>query len=168
VLLREPTGGIWGRKIRELLQGPELPDAEEQVRLFLLDREYDVENNIIPALRHRRLIFMDRYFYSNAAYQGAGGLLPEDILRENMDRGFPLPHRVYLLDLPPHDALGRVSARQGGSRHDLFEKTEFLQRVRDHYLAMADDRFSVIDARGSAEEIFTAVRTDIELEFGSK
>ncbi len=168
VLLREPTDGIWGRKIRDMLQGPELPDAAEQVRLFLMDREHDVENNILPAIRHKRMIFMDRYFYSNAAYQGAGGMSPEDILQENLGRGFPLPHRVYLLDLPPQAALDRVSARQGGSKHDLFEKTEFLQRVRDHYLAMADDRFCVIDARGPVEDIFNAVCADIEREFGTK
>ncbi|TAL36419.1 MAG: dTMP kinase [Spirochaetes bacterium] len=167
VLLREPTDGIWGRKIREMLKGPELPDAAEQVRLFLMDREYDVENNILPAIRHRRLVLMDRYFYSNAAYQGAGGIPPVSILEENVRRGFPIPQRVYLLDLSPEAALERISGRDTGTGNDLFEKQEFLQRVRAHYLAMADERFSVMDGSADPESLFRAVRDDMERAFGA-
>ena len=39
-----------------------------------------METNILPALRAGKTVVMDRYYYSNACYQGARGLDMESIL----------------------------------------------------------------------------------------
>ena len=81
---REPTDGIWGQKIRKILTvGRGDVTREEELSWFIEDRREDVKNNIVPALSLNKVVLLDRYYYSTAAYQGALGLAPESILREN-------------------------------------------------------------------------------------
>ncbi len=49
---------------------------EEQVRLFIRDREDDVATNIRPALESGKMVLLDRYYYSNAAYQAPWASTP--------------------------------------------------------------------------------------------
>ncbi len=161
VKLAEPTDGKWGKKIRAMLRNKEMAPAEEQMRLFILDRQEDAEQNIIPALKQNRIIVMDRYYYSNAAYQGAAGMTPEAIIAENRKMDFPEPDRVYFVDLPPDRAMERITIRSGGEK-EVFEQEHFLQRVRDNFLSIADGRFLILDGTGSADEIFEEVKKDFE------
>ena len=85
-LMMEPTNGKWGIKIREILKGNSFPDAEDLLKLFILDRHDDVKTNILPCLKNRQSVIMDRYYYSNAAYQGAMGLSAERILKDKLKR----------------------------------------------------------------------------------
>ncbi|MBP7734505.1 MAG: dTMP kinase [Spirochaetes bacterium] len=158
VKLVEPTDGPWGRKIRTMLKEKEMAPAAEQMRLFILDRQDDAEKNIIPALKENRIIVMDRYYYSNAAYQGAAGLAPETIIAENRKMSFPEPDRVYFVDIPPDRAMQRVTGR--GEGKEIFEKESFLQKVRDNFLSIADERFLIIDGTCSVDEIFEIIKED--------
>ncbi len=49
---------------------------EEELELFLKDREIDVKENIIPALQKGYFVVMDRYYFSNIAYQSARASMP--------------------------------------------------------------------------------------------
>lgn len=159
--LREPTEGKWGRRIREILSG-RVVDAtpEEQVRLFMLDRADDAEDNINPALEKGLTVIMDRYYYSNAAYQGALGIDCHEIIRENLKMNFPAPDRVYFIDLDPALAVERISNRAGGSL-EIFERAPFLERVRENFLSFKDEGFIVIDGSLSPHEINRAVLDDL-------
>ncbi len=159
VKLVEPTDGEWGRKIRAMLREKEMAPAEEQMRLFILDRQEDAEKNIIPALNENRIIIMDRYYFSNAAYQGAAGMASEAIIAENRKMKFPEPDRIYFVDLPPDRAMERVTVRSGGD-NEIFEKESFLQKVRDNFFSIADERFLVLDGTISVEEIFEEIKRD--------
>jgi dTMP kinase len=159
--MAEPSQGEWGLKIRRMLSGEETPPAGEQLRLFLMDREDDARRNISPALETGVSVIMDRYYFSNAAYQGAMGLAPEDIIAENRKRNFPEPSRVYIIDIDPDTALERIALRSS-SRRDIFEKREFLHRVREILLSVADERFVVIDGNSPAEEISARILLDMK------
>ncbi|HOD16552.1 MAG TPA: dTMP kinase [Spirochaetota bacterium] len=159
VRLAEPTGGVWGRKVREMLSKKEMAPAEEQMRLFLMDRKDDAEKNIAPAMESGRTIIMDRYYFSNAAYQGAAGIDPGSIIAENRAMRFPEPDRVYFIDIPPEVAIRRVSGRSG-KREEVFEKEAFLKKVRDIFLSIADNRFLVIDGTKSIDGIFSSIKED--------
>lgn len=163
--LAEPTDGRWGRKIRTMLSDGSRPDAREQLRLFLLDREEDVTQNLLPALRGNRIVLMDRYFYSNAAYQGAAGMDPDSILTENRARGFPKPQRIYLVDLEPERALERIAVRERGREGELFERREFLARVREIYLSIADESFFILDGNLPLRESVGIIMEDIDKNF---
>jgi len=161
VRLAEPTDGEWGRKIRIMLKEKSIVPAEEQLELFLLDRMDDAERNIIPALNDNRIVIMDRYYYSNAAYQGAAGIPPERIIRVNRGSRVPEPDRVYYIDLPPDIAVQRVTGRS--NTRDFFERESFLRKVREIFLSIADEKFLVIDGGLGIREIFAIVRIDADI-----
>jgi len=155
LLLKEPSDSIYGRKIR----GSEkrLP-AEEELKLFLLDREIDVKERIIPAIEEGKIVIMDRYYYSNIAYQSARGIEAEKI-RELNERFAPKPDLVIILDVSPETALERIKVR---GKKTAFEEKEYLERVRESFLKIADERTIVVNAERPLEEvreeIFYAVR----------
>ncbi len=158
--MREPTDGEWGREIREILKGEEMPGAEEMLGLFIRDREDDVRRNILPSLKENISIIMDRYYYSNAAYQGAMGLSPEEIIRENRKMSFPEPDRVYLIDTTPELALERLAGRNSNGERELFEREAFLKKVRDIYHRIAGENFLIVDGSGNVDEIFRLISHD--------
>ena len=168
VLLAEPSSGDIGREIRKLLSAKDPSfTPKRQVELFLADRADDAEKDILPALAEGKVVIMDRYSMSNAAYQGAAGVFIDDIVAENNRLGFPKPHRTYLLDVNPDEALLRISKRSDGES-ELFEKRDMLARVRDNFIALAakDARCLVIDGSGHEEEIRKEIVSDAESLIG--
>ena len=127
-LLHEPTEGKWGKKIAELANvGLDNISPKTEFELFCKDRIEDVENNIKPALERNDIVIMDRYYFSSVAYQGAKGLDPDFIEKENMFA--PKPDLVVILDIPPDNALSRIQKR--ASKPNLFERKQYLTKVRD-------------------------------------
>jgi len=153
--LREPTTSPLGEKIRRLAQEKETMAIQEELDLFLQDRRWDVEVNILPALRAGKTVVMDRYYYSNACYQGARGLDMEAILETN--RSFaPEPDLVFIIDVDVERALERIGrARQGVAR--LFEKKDFLEKVRGNYLALRGANLALIDGNPGLETVMADV-----------
>jgi len=155
LLLKEPSDSIYGQKIRS--SEKRLP-VEEELKLFLLDREIDVRERIVPALEEGKIVIMDRYYYSNIAYQSARGIEAEKI-RELNERFAPKPDLVIILDVSPEIALERIKVR---GKTTAFEEKEYLERVRENFLKIADERTIVVNAERPLEEvreeIFYAVR----------
>ena len=57
VLLREPTNGVYGKRIRKILtQGRDGVSPEEELSLFISDRKENVEQNISPALHDKKIV----------------------------------------------------------------------------------------------------------------
>ncbi|OHD67623.1 MAG: dTMP kinase [Spirochaetes bacterium RBG_16_49_21] len=165
VRLAEPTDGKWGSQIRVMLREKNMLPVLEQHKLFLMDRKDDAERNIIPALNENRIVIMDRYYYSNAAYQGALGIPPERIIRENREMQVPEPDRVYYIDIPPDIAAQRVTGRNNAQ--DIFERESFLKKVRGIFRSVADEKFLAIDGTKKVEEIFEIIKADFEALLGS-
>ena len=159
-LLYEPTSGKYGQMIRKFLQEKHPIPVEEQIHLFIEDRREDYNLNIRPCLENGITIVMDRYFYSNAAYQGFGKISPQEIIIQNLEQGFPIPDRVYYIDIEPQEAMKRITARSGSGKTELFEKRTFLEGVRENFLSMADRHFLKVDANLSVDEIFNIIKED--------
>jgi len=152
VLLKEPTDGEYGRKIKEAEKRFE---PEEELKLFLLDRKEDVENNILPALRDGKIVIMDRYYISSMAYQGARGLDMDEIQRANEEIA-PKPDLVIILDVSPQEGLRRVGKR--GNR-TIFEEESYLAKVRKNFLKVehvwseTNRKVVVINAERKLEDV---------------
>ncbi len=160
--LAEPTSGRWGTELRAMLKSSAPPPVELQIDMFIKDRIDDCEKNIIPCIESGTTVVMDRYFYSNAAYQGFSGITPAEIIDRNIREGFPLPHRVYFIDIPAETAMERILKRSGSGNTELFEKREFLETVRSNFLSIADERFLIVNGEGDVESIFKKIRDDYE------
>lgn len=155
---REPTDGPWGRKIREARFTARL-SPQDELAAFIADRKEHVATLIKPALERGAVVVVDRYYYSTAAYQGARGLDPKELLQLNREFA-PRPDVVVLVDVEPKHALERITSRGEGT--DLFETLEALKQVRATFLELAKElHFVTIDGAHPPDQVFEAVRTAI-------
>ena len=144
VLTFEPTDGPWGRKLRLSLSATERLRPEEELGLFIRDRQEHIEKIIHPSLQQGKIVVCDRYYFSTMAYQGARGLDPE-VIRKKNEAFAPRPDLVFLLELDPEAALRRI--REG--RHeapDRFEQLAYLKKVKKVFDRLTDPFVVRIDA----------------------
>ena len=160
IKLSEPTTGEWGLKIRKMLLMDKAPPVEEQIEMFIKDRMEDVLKNINPALSEGKIIIMDRYFYSNAAYQGTAEMPPEKIVQKNIDLNFPIPDRIYFLDIKPESGIDRIKKRNTPNEIEVFEKLAFQQQVRKNFMSIINDKFMILNGENTREKIFTEITND--------
>lgn len=167
-LTREPGGTKLGVAIRELLlsnaddSAPVSPRAEAM--LYAADRAQHAHDVIYPGLRAGHVVITDRYVDSSIAYQAGGRQLSEeDILMLSMWATEQLmPHRTYLLDLDPRLSKARLTGEPDRLES---EPDAFQERTRQGFLdrAAADpQRFRVIDASQSIDDVWEQIRTDID------
>lgn len=160
LLLREPTDGPIGKKIRSLAQsGRDNITPFEEFTLFIEDRKEDVLLNINPALAQNKIILIDRYYYSSIAYQGALGLDPNFIKTEN-EKIAPRPQRVYYISISTELTDKRITRLRGDSI-DLFEKKEYLKKVKSIFDSMDYPEIFKIDGSLNKDEIKNLIIQDI-------
>jgi dTMP kinase len=159
VLTREPGGSPLAEAIRGVVLGdwPEGVDATTELLLIFAARAAHLHALIGPALEQGQDVVCDRFVDASYAYQGAGRGLGEDKVRalESLTLGTLRPDLVLLLDLDPEQGLRRARHRGEENRFEA-ETLDFMRKVRQAYLrraAAAPDRYAVIDAARSVEEV---------------
>jgi dTMP kinase len=165
---REPGGTPMAERIRDMLleHGDEpLPDLAELL-LFFAARTLHIENSIRPALADGSWVICDRFTDASRAYQGAGrGLNMEHIdTLAGWVHGELQPDMTVLLDAPAEIGMSRAASRGETDRLES-EHISFYNRVRDHYLALAEaepDRFSVIDASQALDAVQVQIGTAVD------
>ncbi|MEW6455435.1 MAG: dTMP kinase [Acidobacteriota bacterium] len=154
VLFREPSNSYWGKKIKELSKKEFSLSPEEELECFLKDRKFDVENNIKPALKNKKIVLLDRYYFSNIAYQGAKGIDKKKIERLNKKIAIK-PDLVIILDIEPETGLKRVSNVRKFER--LFEKEDFLKKVRENFLSFKANNIKFVNGSKTIKEIYSEI-----------
>jgi dTMP kinase len=167
-LLREPGGVEVSERIRSLVQDPALtvsPRAE--ALLYAGARAQLVEELLEPLLAAGNWVILDRFVDSSLAYQGAGRDLgvPDVAAINRFATGGLAPDRTVLLDVDP--AVGRARQAERGAAPDRLEREaeSFFAAVAEGYreLAVAEpDRFRVVDAAGSPDEVAAAVLAGVK------
>ncbi len=150
VYFREPSDSPWGKLIREKAAHADSLSPDEELDLFQKDRRNNVTENLKPALASKQVVLLDRYYFSTMAYQGAKGLDPQKIRLDN-ERFAVLPDLVFVLDVDAEKGLKRIEGRS--ARDLLFEREDYLQKVRDIFLSLQGDSFFHIDARRPMDEV---------------
>ena len=150
VYFREPSRGKWGREIkrRAKLAGSLTP--EKELDLFLKDRQENVRKNLEPALKQKKVIILDRYYFSTIAYQGAKGLDQNRIKRLN-EAFAPKADLVFILDIEAKAGLARIEDRK--KKDKLFERAAYLVNVRRIFRSFKGRRFYHINAGCDKREI---------------
>jgi len=158
---REPGGSAGAEAIRKLLlEGAgDRWTAEAEALLFAAARADHVARTIRPALDAGKWVVCDRFLDSSLAYQGGASGLGDDAIRalHDVGSGGLLPDRTLLLDLPMFTAATRELERDGGNRDRFGERdAPFHKAVVESFRRLAagePDRFRVVDAKGSPEEV---------------
>ena len=168
---REPGGTALGRRLRQaLLHARENVEPGTELLLMVADRRQHLVELIEPALAAGTDVLCDRYIDSSRAYQGAGRGLGEKSVDDLHRRFCPrVPDRTYLFDCPVAVSLARVARRRGAS-YDRFETEtrEFHRKVRAAYrrrARMEPQRFVVIDASRSSDDVFLSLEEDLRSLF---
>jgi dTMP kinase len=172
VLLREPGGTVAGERLRELLKDASVeltPRAE--LMLFCAARAELVDQVISPSLAAGRDVVCDRFVDSTAAYQGgARGIDPGLVATLNAAavRGC-MPDRTILLRLDTETAVERARERCESPISDRFEAEgdRFQDRIAAEFVRIAaaePERFVVVDAAGSVDEVHARVLDALGLE----
>lgn len=173
--VHEPGGTGVGDHVRAILLDPCHTSmcVQCEVLLYLASRAQLVEEKIRPAIAKGDLVLSDRYYDATVAYQGYGrGVSLEDLDRLQLYASEGLvPDLTFLLDLDPQIGRERIASGRGhagqpaaGDRMER-EGIAFAHKVREGYLRLASDapdRFRVLDASRSPEEVFTDVSNEME------
>ncbi len=154
IATREPTEGQYGQEIRSLYMHRNTYSRDEELELFLADRREHVQQLLAPALAQGKIILCDRYFLSTAAYQGARGFDPEEILRRNQFA--PDPDLALLFQAPLDTGLNRITSGRGEQLND-FEQKDSLNQVATIFASIKRTYIQPIDASGSIEEVYRQV-----------
>ena len=173
LLTREPGGTALAERIRSLVreESDDPPNSRAETLLFIASRAQVVENVIRPALASGTWVLCDRFADSTFAYQGYGrGLDLDELKRINsFATGGLEPDMTILLNVSPEVSAKRMRAREVATNTDAdrMEKAGdgFHARLRQGFLELAaaePERFAVIQADGSVEEVEEAVWNSIQ------
>lgn len=162
VRLREPGGAKISERIREILLDASFKGVmadKTELLLYNAARAQVIAEIIQPALDAGKIVIADRFAWSTFAYQGYARGLGADMVQRltelTCDGCFP--ELTVVLDLTVEQSRARTAMRGGAPDRLEQEKADFFERVRQGYLAAAQDYpdcVAAIDADRSPEEVF--------------
>lgn len=164
IFVKEPGGTVLGESIRNLLMYDESDPPVDKAELFLYcaSRVHLVEKVILPALKAGKIVVADRFYDSTIAYQGFAReiISPEEILHlTEMLIGKLKPDITFYLKIQPEIAFKRKNPDIPLDRIEK-EGLGFHKKVAEGFDYMANlekDRFCVIDATKSVQEVHKTV-----------
>ena len=167
VLTREPGGTPISEKIRNIILDPQCKeeDPKTEMLLFAAARAQHVAELIRPSVNAGKIVICDRFVDSSIAYQGYARGLGEQVEIVNsyaVDGCFP--DITFFFDISPELARARNAQTDKADRLEL-EKNEFHRKVYEGFVQLAGkykDRYVVIDASGSIEDIQSKLRDCFE------
>ena len=137
LLLREPGSTAIGEKIRQILLDPKNKEMDVvcEMLLYQAARAQVVREKILPALKDKKIVVLDRFLDATVVYQGyAAGLDVGLIKRIARPATCGIqPDLTIILDISAKQGLRRVGVRDRIERKPL----AFHRRVRRGYLKLA-------------------------------
>jgi dTMP kinase len=173
VVCRDPGSTAAGEQIRNILLAsddatPIAPRSE--MLLYMAARAQLVDEIIRPALEAGRTVVSDRYLLANVVYQGYGGGLPVEVVRQVGAVAIDgvAPDCTFLLDLDPALALARM-----GRQLDRIENrgAAYRERLRAGFLAEAaasNGKVHVVAADRQVEAVQDEIRSIATRLFASR
>ncbi len=164
VFVKEPGGTVLGESIRNLLMHNEIdpPVAKAELFLYCASRVQLVEKVILSALNAGKVVVADRFYDSTIAYQGFARKIfsADEILQlTQMLIGNLKPDLTFYLKISPELAFKRKNPDIPLDRIEK-EGLGFHKKVAEGFDYMANlekDRFCVIDATKSVQEVHKTV-----------
>jgi dTMP kinase len=172
MVTRQPGGTPLAEEIRTLLLHRTDQPVDELTELLLMfaARAQFLAERVRPALADGVVVLCDRFTDSTYAYQGGGRGMPRatidilaDVVHGDLD-----PDLTLLLDLPVSQGMARAADRSRADRIEQ-EGPAFFERVRRAFLDQAKrepERFVVVDAARSPQEVWGDIQSSLEERFG--
>ena len=140
-----------GKEIRAFLDGKKKMSPELRQMLYATNR-YEKMEEIIFEMEQCDFLVIDRYVSSGIAYGLVNGLDYKWALA--LEEKLPQPDFVILMDISTEVSR----KRKGDDEKDEYEKRlDFLEKVRDAYLKLAEDQSWIIINAGLSKDIVEAL-----------
>ena len=131
IRIAEPTNSKYGTIIRNAMMNSDVRlSFDEELDLFIQDRRYNVQHNLLPAFKNEKVVILDRYYFSTAAYQGCRGHLDYEKIISLNEEFAPKPSIVFFFFIPIEVSLSRIDLDQGRNSRSYMEKKENLEQVQ--------------------------------------
>ena len=162
IIVREPGSTNFSEKIRNIIKENTEIETMTELLLFQTSRSELVSKVIKPNLKKGRIVITDRYTDSSIAYQGYGGGLDIELIKNlnKISTAGLTPNLTFLLDMNVKDSLNRAMKRNSSEKEqiDKFENKDFdfHEKVRNGFhqiLKKDEDRIVKIDASEEIELI---------------
>ena len=170
VQTREPGGSPVAEKIRQVVLDVAhvgLDDRAEAL-LFAASRAEHVAKTVRPALERGEVVITDRYMDSSIAYQGvARGLGLEEVRNLNLWATDGLvPDLTIVLDVDAGHGLGRV-ADPNRLEEESADFHSIVCRAFLDLAALAPERYLVLSASDTIENLAAAIAAEVDRRLGS-
>ena len=171
ITTREPGGTQISEALRSLVleHGHGDIDSRTEALIYSAARAAHVQQVITPALAAGTHVICDRFVDSSLAYQGIGRALGIEAVAgiNHFATNGLKPDATIILDISAADGRARRIAAGGGvEAADRLEAEpdDFHERIRQAFLELASldpDRYLVLDANSSVEDLHHAVTTHL-------
>ncbi|MCI8371556.1 MAG: dTMP kinase [Lachnospiraceae bacterium] len=166
-LTKQPTSAVRKSGIFRNYMDEDNHSSYEYRALSLMaasDRIQHTNKVIVPELEQGMVVVSDRYFYSCLANLRARGYTEDQWIYE-IGSYMIEPDVSFFLDIPVEQAVERV--RQRPEEQERYIDMELQYRLRDEYLAIADDVGGiVISSILPKEECFEQIKRAVEKKTG--
>ncbi|MBO5955701.1 MAG: dTMP kinase [Clostridia bacterium] len=158
-LTLEPTYGLVGETLHNILSGKIKADPKVTAALFVADRLDHItnsENGVLKCLESGETVICDRYYFSSYAYQSTE-VPAEWVIEANRLCAETLrPDVTIFIDISPDEAMRRINANR--ETIEIYENKDKLTSVREAYFKaferMKDsETIKVINGERTPEEI---------------
>ena len=155
----EPTNGMVGTTLRNILRGSIKADERVIAGLFLADRLdhlLNEETGLVRKMQEGYTIITDRYYFSSYAYNGTHMDINWVIEANSICAGILRPDVNVFIDLAPETSMQRISTNRAGT--ELYETLDNLRNVRNKYMEAFDklkneERILIVDGNNTPAAI---------------
>lgn len=160
IIVREPGGTEVSERIRDILLDKKLKKmfSLTEFLLFSASRHQLTEEIIKPHLKKGYIVICDRYFDSSTAYQGYGGKIEMNIIKEiNKIASNKLnPDMTFFVDIDMKESSKRrISMKKSKDRMES-KKIAYFNKVIEGYRKLSvlnKNRFVRLDGKKTIEEL---------------
>lgn len=155
----EPTDGMIGSVLRNILRGNIKADHRTIAGLFLADRLdhlLNEETGLQKKMQEGYTVITDRYYFSSYAYHGTHMDMDWVIDANRMCAQILRPDINIFVDVPPERCMQRINANRQST--ELFENLESLKNIKAKYLEAFEklsneEQIFITDGNRAAEAI---------------
>jgi len=166
VVTRNPSQSGYTVQLRDSLH--DIKDPYEKAKmladLFVKDRQWHLDNTVLPNKKAGMYVLCVRYMYSTLAFQQTQGMSFDEL--NAMHEGMAIPDAVFFIDISAEEMMRRKEKRLAIREEEMFEKLEFQRKLRKHYLdlkeQLPDHPIYIIDGERSIEDIQKEIREIVD------
>lgn len=165
-VFREPGGTEISEKIRSLLLNTDSKiDPVTELLLFSAARSQLIAEKVLPLLKNKAVVILDRFYDSTTAYQGYGRSSVS--LKHIQEINEIASHRVE----PDITFYLKISLKEAAKRTEKQEKDRMEQSGNAFYdkvikgfdaIAVSEERFVTLDATAPRQEIHRQIWKEVQ------